>query len=62
MTSVQRKEVIKLHNEGYSYRQLAEKYCVNKNTIREIIKGYERRKCNVNSSGIQQRQIISYKR
>lgn len=43
MTAVQRKEIIKLHNEGVTYKQLAEMYGVNKTSVREIIKKYERK-------------------
>lgn len=46
MTNQQRKEVMKLHYEGYSYAQLAEKYGVCQSTIREIIKKNEAAKLN----------------
>lgn len=41
MTNQQHKEVISLHKNGWTYRQIAEKYGVNKNTVREIIKKHE---------------------
>lgn len=41
MTNQQHKEIISLHKNGWTYRQIAEKYGVNKNTVREIIKKYE---------------------
>ena len=41
MTNQQHKDVISLHNNGWSYRQIAEKFGVNKNTVRGIIKKHE---------------------
>lgn len=41
MTNQNRKLVIQMHNNGYSYTQLAEHFQVNRNTIREIIKKHE---------------------
>ena len=38
MTNDERKQVKKLHKEGWTYRQLAEKFGVNKSTIAAIIK------------------------
>ena len=41
MTNQNRNLVIQMHNNGYSYAQLAEYFQVNKNTIREIVKKHE---------------------
>lgn len=38
MTNEQHKEVIKFHKDGKSYREIANYFGVNKNTIRGIIK------------------------
>lgn len=38
MTNTQHKEVVKLHNKGKSYKEIAEYFGVNENTIRGIIK------------------------
>lgn len=47
MTNQQRKEIIKLHKEGYTYVQLAEKYGVNRSSIREVIKKHEHKRVTV---------------
>lgn len=44
MTNQQHKEVISLHNNGWTNRQIAEKFGVNRNTIAEIVKKYEAKK------------------
>ena len=41
LTNQERKEVIRLHNNGKSYKEIAEHFNVNKSTIREIIKKHE---------------------
>ena len=46
MSNKDRKRLFQLHNEGYSYRQLALIFGCNKNTVAEIIrkeKKYEER-------------------
>lgn len=41
MTNTQHKEVLKLHNKGKSYKEIAKYFGVNENTIRGIIKKSE---------------------
>lgn len=41
MTNEQHKEVIKMHNQGKTTKQIAEYFGVNKNSIRSIIKKHE---------------------
>ena len=39
MTNKVRREIKKLHKQGYTYKDLTIKYGVNKSSIRELIKG-----------------------
>lgn len=44
MTNNEHKEVIRLHNEGWSYKQIADKFQVNKSTVAGIIKRYKEKR------------------
>lgn len=44
MTSQEHKDVIRLHKEGFTYRQIAERFKVNMSSVREIIKKDEEKK------------------
>lgn len=41
MSNIERKELYQLHKEGKSYKDLAEMFQVNKNTVASIIKKME---------------------
>lgn len=44
MTNTEHKEVIQLHLQGWSYKQISEKFGVNKSSIAQIIKRYKNKK------------------
>lgn len=44
MTSKEHKQVIQLHNAGWSYKQIADRFGVNKNSVSSIIKKYKEKK------------------
>lgn len=44
MTNKQHKEVIQMHNNGKTQREISEYFGVNKNTIAQIIKKYKENK------------------